>query len=90
MFLILISLKTRVPLVLNTQIVQPTELQELLSTDLLLAAHKSSVRVVDKTAPARAVLESYWECLSECVTLVEGDTAPFLKVLCVPDHPLIS
>ena len=59
---------------------QPAALQNLLSTNPLLVAHKCTVRVVDKIASPSEVLQAYWDCLSDCVAVVEENGTARLKV----------
>ena len=42
--------------------------------------HKCTVRVVDKIVSPSEVLQAYWDCLSDCVAVVEENGTARLKV----------
>ena len=66
----MISLETHIPLVLNSQIIQPPLLQKLLGSDTFLAAYNCNVNVVNNTTTPQKVLQCYLTCLKESVTAV--------------------
>ena len=64
----MVSLETHIPLVLNSNVIQPPLLQAVLRDDPILTAYNTNVGVVERSTPPHGVLQCYWICLKEFIS----------------------